>query len=96
MKKKIILCSILLLAGCEKSYHDASPEFQMPPEMKDCKVFKLSDGVKNLYAIRCSLQTTTVTSGKSPLHTTMDNVGEVVVTDNTNEIVVNGITYVRK
>lgn len=50
-----------VLAGCSASTENRTNLYQMPPEMADCKVFKLEgDGLtKTLYVVKCPKSTTT-------------------------------------
>lgn len=43
---------IIFLAGCS-AYHEEKTEYSLPPELKDCKVFIVSDGKKELFVIKC-------------------------------------------
>lgn len=62
MKKVLLgIALCVFLTGCEPThYEDADSSYKLPPEMSDCKVFKLiSESDRNLYVIRCPTQTTT-------------------------------------
>lgn len=66
MKKILMAClicaSIFTLSGCEKRAEDASGNFTLPKEMKDCVIYKMNNEVGIIiYAIRCPLSTTTTT-----------------------------------
>lgn len=58
-KYMIALVAVAMTActpGAEREYgYDAV----MPPELADCKVFYISDGIRGLYVTRCGLETTT-------------------------------------
>lgn len=46
---------LLLIISCSPSYENM-PHYAMPPELKDCKVFTISDGgmtSPNLYVVKC-------------------------------------------
>jgi len=47
------LFPLILLAACSP-YHKEKKEYSLPPELKDCKVFIVSDGFKELYVMRCA------------------------------------------
>ena len=74
MKKLIFVSIILLCLACTPSYENqtSSSEWILPPELRDCKMFKLSssDGV-HMRVLRCpSSNTTTSTQcGKSTCYT---------------------------
>lgn len=60
MKKLLILAAALTLAACSpKAETKHGYDAIMPPELKDCKVFTISDGSKTLYVTRCGFETTT-------------------------------------
>lgn len=74
---RIFVCLLILtiLAGCSASSSNNTSHYQMPPEMKDCKVFRLEgDGLsKTLYVVKCPNSNTSTSwierSGKNN-HTT--------------------------
>lgn len=41
MWKAVIVLSVILLSGCNPSYEDKNASYSLPPEMQDCKVYKL-------------------------------------------------------
>lgn len=43
---------IFLSIACSPSYKHM-PDFALPPELQECKVFNISDGNKDLYVVRC-------------------------------------------
>lgn len=63
MNKSItmLMLTSVLIVGCQPThYEDADNSYKLPPEMSDCKVFKLiSSNDRNLYVVRCPTQTTT-------------------------------------
>ena len=51
---------ILFLAiACSKGYKP-QPDYPMPPEMKGCKVFTITDGSKELFVVHCPNANTSV------------------------------------
>lgn len=69
MKFLAVIAVALLLAGCDDSYKQVYPENRasMPEELKDCKFFSTYIDNKQLYVVRCPVQTTTTyKQGKSP------------------------------
>ena len=68
--KRILACSLLvMLAACEPEIEESHPvgNLSLPPELADCKFFRLSDGNTVLHVARCPGSTTSVTSsGKNP------------------------------
>ena len=80
MKKLIMALVVVCLVGCEKSTKEISGAFNMPEELKDCKMYGLSNGVKNVIIVRCpqSLTSTTYNCGKttcSSMTVEVDTVG---------------------
>ena len=64
---------ILFLAiACSKGYKP-QPDYPMPPEMRGCKVYTITDGSKELFVVHCPNANTSVswerTCGKN-CHTT--------------------------
>lgn len=62
MKKLLIVAALILAACTPKAETKHGYQAIMPPELKDCKVFTISDGTKELYVTRCGLETTTTWS----------------------------------
>lgn len=56
---KYLILLIALSACTPKSEREYGYDPIMPPELKDCKVFKIYDGSKHLYVTRCGMDTTT-------------------------------------
>lgn len=59
---------VVLLVACSPSVKTADPTggLQLPPELQDCKFFRLSDGIAVLNVARCPNSTTSVvTTGKN-------------------------------
>jgi hypothetical protein len=53
---------ILFLALACSPKHEEMPDYSLPPELKDCKVFMISDGGPNrkeLYVVKCPNAVTT-------------------------------------
>jgi len=80
MKKLIMALVVVCLVGCEKSTKEISGTFNMPEELKDCKMYSLSDGVSSVYVVRCpqSSISTTYNCGKttcSTMYVEVDTVG---------------------
>lgn len=69
------------LVGCGSSAREESWE-AIPTELKDCKFFRLRDGMSSVRVVRCPNSATTVTysQGKSTA----------------NAVVIDGVEYVRK
>nr|WP_200563205.1 hypothetical protein [Paraburkholderia aspalathi] len=55
----------VLAAGCGPSV--STPSYPLPPELSDCKLYKLSDGLDSITVARCPNSTTSTTyrEGKS-------------------------------
>jgi len=55
--KRILALSILLLigCGCQPETKETTLEYKLPPELSDCKVFKVeSEREQNIIIVRCS------------------------------------------
>lgn len=60
--KKIFICSVLLLlVGCEKNYTDRTNRYALPPDLNDCKIYNLSNGLSDLKVVRCLNSSTSAT-----------------------------------
>lgn len=46
------LLLIFLGMACSP-YYKPRPDYKMPPELKDCKVFLIGDGNKDLFVVKC-------------------------------------------
>lgn len=71
MKNKIgfliaSVCVIGALTGCSKGATETTAKFSLPPELSDCKIFKLtSETGSTLTVVRCPLsETSTVVNAK--------------------------------
>ena len=76
MWKAVIALVVIFLAGCNPSYEDKNASYSLPPEMQDCKVYKLNgDAIStDIVVVRCpnSQTTTSYRYGKnSQSHTTV-------------------------
>lgn len=76
MWKAVIVLGVIFLAGCNPSYEDKNSSYSLPPEMQDCKVYKLNgDAIStDIVVVRCpnSQTTTSYRYGKnSQSHTTV-------------------------
>ncbi|MEI1732111.1 hypothetical protein V8P91_17175 [Acinetobacter baumannii] len=82
MKKVLIALTVLFLAGCEPKTNEKTGDFILTPDLKDCRIYKLSDGSETITAMRCpnSSTSTQYRAGKSTKTT----------------IVVDGVTYVQE
>lgn len=69
MKYLALIAMALTLAACgPKAEREYGYDAIMPPELADCRVFEISDGIKDLYITRCGFEVTTAWSrscGKS-------------------------------
>ena len=61
MKKLIMALVIVSLVGCEKSTEEISGTFNMPEELKDCKMYRLCSERRCVTVVRCPLSSTTTT-----------------------------------
>ena len=54
MKISLLFLAVMGLAACSPHSSDATAEFQLPEEMKDCRVYEMVSSTGSiLYAIRC-------------------------------------------
>lgn len=44
MWKAVIVLGVIFLSGCNPSYEDKNTSYSLPPEMQDCRVYKLNGG----------------------------------------------------
>jgi hypothetical protein len=80
--RKLILLTMIALAGCENGYREKSYP-AIPPELKDCRFFYLSNSAgDSIQVARCPNSTTTTTyrSGKTTR----------------SAVVIDGVEYVQK
>ena len=85
----ITVGTMFVLSGCSPKYEDVSGRYASKPEaLKDCTFSRLlSDEGSSITVVRCpNSDTTTRTSGKSPITT-------AVIEDTIN---VNGVEYIKK
>jgi hypothetical protein len=85
----LVIGTLFVLSGCSPKYEDVSGRYASKPEaLKDCTFTRLSSNeASNITVVRCpNSDTTTRTSGKSPITT-------VVIEDTIN---VNGVEYIKK
>lgn len=76
MWKAVIALGVVFLSGCNPSYEDKNASYSLPPEMQDCKVYKLNgDAIStDIVVVRYpnSQTTTSYNYGKnSQSHTTV-------------------------
>lgn len=73
MKKILAIFAVcILLSGCGPSVSHAGDiglAVGMIDDLKDCKTYQVSDGMKSMYIVRCPNSTTsTLVPGKNPVH----------------------------
>ena len=76
MWKAAIALGVIFLSGCNPSYEDKNASYSLPPEMQDCRVYKLhGDAIsRDIVVVRCpnSQTTTSYSYGKNgQSHTTV-------------------------
>jgi hypothetical protein len=67
---KLILLSVILLAGCTPEYTDRTKQFSsLPTELKHCKIYNISNGPDTITVMHCpnSMTTTQVADSKRTL-----------------------------
>jgi uncharacterized protein YceK len=74
MKKLFAIIAVsIILSGCGPSVSHAGDiglAVGMIDDLKDCKTYKVGDGMKSMYIVRCPNSTTsTLIPGKNPVHT---------------------------
>ena len=58
--KSWILVFAVMLSGCAPSAEERTANFTVMPEgLKDCKVYRISDGSENITVVRCPNSSTT-------------------------------------
>lgn len=67
MKHTVLLLSIILLFGCEKSTQETTDNYILPEGLKHCKIYSLDNGGSSITVLHCpnSSTTTTHSCGKS-------------------------------
>ena len=61
MKNIMILLALVVLMGCGKQTSEVSSNYNLPEELKDCKIYHIDYGLSGLYVVRCPMSYTTVT-----------------------------------
>lgn len=74
--KAMVALVVIFLAGCNPSYENKDASYSLPPEMQDCKIYKLNgDAIsRDIVVVRCpnSQTTTSYRYGKNgQSHTTV-------------------------
>lgn len=97
MKKLISISMLLALVGCTPEYADQSNIFSnLPPELKDCKIFRISgSNGGSLYVTKCPQFISTSDSGKHPEHNTLVHENPTPVKQIPNTVIVDGVEYKR-
>lgn len=72
----LVLAIVATLLGCSKTTKDVTQSFTLPPGLADCKVHHMRGDLDADYlriiVVRCpNSSTTTTTSGKHPISTTV-------------------------
>jgi hypothetical protein len=58
--KSWILVFAVMISGCAPSAEERTANFTvMPDGLKDCKIYRISDGVENITVVRCPNSSTT-------------------------------------
>lgn len=72
MRKAFIFPALLALGlgACGEPYYKPLNQVALPPELLDCKVFQISDGIRNINVVRCpnSDTSTMYKQGKTTKH----------------------------
>lgn len=73
-----LAAAAVVLAGCSPNYNSLSMPV-LPDELKDCKFYIVTDGIRELRVVRCpnSTTSTTYSSGKT----------------SRTDVVIDGVTY---
>ena len=50
---------IIFFAIACSPYHKPKTGYSVPPELQDCKIFVISDGIQDLYVVKCPNSNTT-------------------------------------
>ena len=96
-----ICVAAALMTGCSPSYKEQKGYTELPPELKDCKIYyvRSSDG-GGLYITRCPMSTTSTETGGRTTNTVVvadPNPAPVepVKPEPPKTVVVDGVTYSR-
>jgi hypothetical protein len=60
----LCLLAVMLGYGCSP-YSKQKTEYPLPPELKDCKIYNISDGNADLYVVVCPNATTSTSWSES-------------------------------
>lgn len=71
MKKIIPLIAVVLLAACSPNGHERNDYTVLPNGLKDCKFYRVSNGIEEITVVRCPNSSTTVYSGGKQSQTTV-------------------------
>lgn len=75
MKKLLVLASMAILSACsDAAYTDRTSAWLLPPELSDCKIYRLEpEGLGEMTALVCPRADTSVSyaEGKASKHTSM-------------------------
>lgn len=73
MRKAMCIPAVmaLVLSACGEPSYKPLNEVALPPELSDCKVFQVSDGMRDINVVRCpnSDTSTSYKQGKATRHT---------------------------
>jgi hypothetical protein len=58
LKIVFITITTILLVGCTPTSEDVTEDYKLPKELKECVVYRLSDGNNVLRVIKCPLSVT--------------------------------------
>ena len=61
MKKLIMTFVVVCLIGCGKSTEEVSGSFNVPEELKDCKMYRLCSDIRCINVVRCPISSTSTT-----------------------------------
>lgn len=89
------MISVIFVAGCGLKSKEVSSDYALPPELSDCKVFRIANDVGgNIKVVRCPDTTTTqYIENKSVINTTTINQKSQNMAGEDKNIVINGRTF---
>ena len=69
--KIIVLFTTVMLAACSPNGHERNDYTVLPDGLKDCKFYRVSNGIGAITVVRCPNSSTTVHSGGKQSQTTV-------------------------
>lgn len=68
MNKTLFVLAVIFLTGCDRTTEERTEAFILPPDLEDCKIFKLSDGSTTITTMRCPNSATSTNYKDGKVH----------------------------